>query len=163
MASLSLISRIKTVWLIAVALFLSSFLTAFEVRAQSNVLLDKVQSKQDESAKSDSLNRDVPVGELLAAVKGRLAEARKQFSGIDNQAQRTASATQEETDEYKNLRERLIYLYELQVRALEQKQIIDAAADKLRQQMASWTGFDEPRPYPIYFSDELWREIKNQE
>jgi len=57
----------------------------------------------------------------------------------------------------------LIYLYELQVRALEQKQVIDAAADKLRQQMASWTGFDEPRPYPIYFSDELWREIKNQE
>jgi len=57
----------------------------------------------------------------------------------------------------------LIYLYELQVRALEQKQVIDAAADKLRQQMASWTGFDGPRPYPIYFSDELWREIKNQE
>jgi len=80
MASLSLISRIKTVWLIAVALFLSSFLAAFEILAQSNVLLDKVQSKQDESAKSDSLNRGVPVGELLAAVKGRLAEARKQFS-----------------------------------------------------------------------------------
>lgn len=57
----------------------------------------------------------------------------------------------------------LIQLYELQVRAPEQIQVLGAAEDELRQQMTSWTGFAESPPYPLDLSDDLWREIRSKE
>lgn len=154
-ASLSSISRIKTIWLVVACI---SFFSVFEVRAQSSTFLNKVQTKQNETAKGVLSS----VGEQLAAAKGRLAEARAEFSGVDDRT-RLSSATPEEADEYKRLRVRLIQLYELQTRALEQIQILDTTADELRKQIASWTGFAEPQPDSLDFSDGLWKEIKNKE
>lgn len=154
------ISRNKTVWLVVA---LISFFSVFEVCAQSSALLNKVQPKQNETAKVASSTKDVSVGEQLAAVKGRLAEARTEFSGVDDRTQRSSSATPEEADEYKRLRVRLIQLYELQIRALEQIQILDTTADELRKQIALWTGFAEPQPYPLELGDDLWKEIRNKE
>lgn len=114
--------------------------------------LSKVQPKQDKTAKKVSPNRDIPIGEQLAAVKGRLADARKDLAGIDQEAHTVAGASTEEAEEYKSLRERLIQLYELQVRVLEQIQVLDAAVGKLRQQMTLWTGFAEPPPYLLELS-----------
>lgn len=152
-----------TVRLFFVPFLLSSCLFASDVSAQPNSLLSKVRPKQDKTTKIVSPNREIPVGEQLAAAKVRLADARKDLAGIDKETHTAAGATKEEADEYKSLRERLIQLYELQVRALEQMQVLDAATDELRQQMASWTGFAVPPPYPLDLSDDLWREIRNKE
>lgn len=154
------ISRNKTVWLVVV---LVSFFSVFEVCAQSSTLLNKVQPKQNETAKAASSTKDVSVGKQLAAVKGRLAEAKTEFSGVDDRTQRPSSATPGEADEYKRLKVRLIQLYELQITALEQIQILDTTADELRKQIALWTGFAEPQPDSLDFSDDLWKEIKNKE
>lgn len=164
-ASLPSTSQWKMDWLVVVSLVLvlTAFFATFDVWAQPNMLLPKVQAEQDKTAKTASSGRDVPVGEQLAAAQRRLAEVREELVGIDNETQRPAGATTEEADENRSLRERLIQLYELQIRALEQMQMLDAAANELRQQMVSWTGFAEPPPYPLEFGDDLWREIKNKE
>ncbi|MGZ9127591.1 MAG: mechanosensitive ion channel domain-containing protein [Candidatus Binatia bacterium] len=150
-------------WRVFASLALCSFFAVSDIRAQPNMLLPKAQNEQRETTKTNSPKQMAPITEQLAATKARLAEAREQLAGIDDETKRPAGATPEEIDQYKSLRERLIYLYELQIRALEQMQLLDAGMNELRQQMASWTGFAEPPPYPLDFSDNLWRETRNKE
>lgn len=145
--------------LFLVLLLLSSHYFVVAVSAEPNPIQTEIQPKQDGTAKS----ADIPVGEQLAAVKGRLAEVRKELVEINQENKSPVDASPKEADEYKTLRERLIQLYELQVRVLEQMQVIDATADNLRQQMVMWVGFDKPPPYPINLSDDLWREKRNTE
>ncbi|NOT12519.1 MAG: mechanosensitive ion channel [Methylococcaceae bacterium] len=155
--------QIKKVWLLFVPLFLFLIFIAFDVSAQPSPLLTNIQPKQDEAAKNAIPKLDIPVGEQLVAVKARLADARQKLSVIGGVIQQHVGATSEEADEYKSLWERLIQSYELQNRALEQMQVIGAATDDLRQQMASWSGFGEAPPYPLELGDDLWREIRNKE
>ncbi|MGZ8159291.1 MAG: mechanosensitive ion channel domain-containing protein [Methylobacter sp.] len=149
--------------LAAVALLLSAFSATFEVWAQPAMPLPKVQAEKDETTKKVPSGKEIPIKEQLAAVQGRLVEVWKEMAIIEIQTKLPAGATTEEADEYKSLQERLIQLYELQIRALEQMQTIDASADELRQQMASWTGFAVKPPYPLDLGDDLWREIRTVE
>ena len=155
------INRRKIVRLLAVSLVLTLFYPSFEVWAQPGIPLSKDQTENDETTKKDSPGKEIPIKEQLAAAQERLAEFRKQLAGIDKETQTPAGATTEEADEYKSLQGRLIQLYELQVKALEQMQMLENTTDELRKQMASWTGFTEKPPYPLDLGDDLWMEMRN--
>lgn len=157
------ICRFGMLRLSLVLLLLSSHYFVVAVSAQPNPIQEKIQPKQDGTVKTVASNQGIPIGEQLTAVKGRLADVRKELTEIDLENQSPVNASPIEADEYKTLRERLIQLYELQVRTLEQMQVIDATTDDLRQQIIMWTGFDKPPPYSINLSDDLWREKRNTE
>ena len=150
-------------WLGAVALILTAFFSAYGIQAQPNLPLPKVKTGQEGATKNASPSLEIPIKEQLANAKKRLSEAKQDLAGINKENQVFAGSTKEEVDEYKNMHERLIQLYEMQTIALEQMQILDADTGTLRQRMTSWTGFEERPPYPLELGDNIWREIRSTE
>lgn len=166
-ASFASISRIKTLCLIIVALFLSSFFAAVEIQAQSNTLLPKVRPQQDETVKAATSGRNESVDAQLVATQERLVNARAKSAGFysENQSrdEGPVGATKDEAEEYQSLLERLVQLYEMQVRTLDQIKMLSSAAAEYQQQAAAWPGFAEPPPYPVSLGDGLWREVRNKD
>lgn len=159
--------RFNMVWRVIVTLILSSYFSAYDIQAQPNILLPKVQAKQDETAKTASPSRNETVDEQLAATQDRLVKARAELAGIYSENQRRAEipagATKSEAEEYESLLERLVQLYEMHVRTLEQMKVLSSATGEFQQQAAAWHSFDVSPPYPVSLGDGLWREIRNKD
>ena len=153
--------------LIIIALFLSSFFAAVEVQAQSNTLLPKVRAQQDETVKAATSGRNESVDAQLVATQERLVIARAKSAGFysENQSrdEGPVGSTKDEAEEYQSLLERLIRIYEMQVRTLNQIKMLSSAAGEFQQQAAAWNGFAEPPPYPVALGDDLWREVRNKD
>jgi small-conductance mechanosensitive channel len=136
-------------------------------RAQTAPFLPKAQSDQAETVKTGASGREIPVEEQLAATQQRLVKVRADLAGMPGENQSRgelpAGATKDEAEEYESLLARLVQLYEMQVRALEQITMLSSAAGELQQQAAAWIGFAETPPYPVTLGDGLWREVRTKD
>jgi potassium efflux system protein len=151
----------------AVLLLLSAFFAAFDIRAQPNTLLSQVHPKLDETSKTASSGRNETIDEQLTTTQDRLVKAQAELAGIysENQsrAEGPAGATKSEAEEYQTLLERLVQIYEMQLRTIDQIKLLSRAVGEIHQQSAAWTGFAEPPPYHVSLGDDLWREIRNKD
>lgn len=131
--------------------------------AQTAPAVFSAQTGKGIVTKTVAQDKEIPVKEQLTSAQDRLSTAKTEMAAPLRRGELPAGASQNEAEEYEALRERLVRLYEQQVKALEQRLTITAGSEELQRQADAWTEFAVPPPYPLKLSDGLWREIGNKD
>ena len=143
-------------------LALACILLALSSTAPAQTLLNITKGKPEAAAPE----KEKTPGEAIADLRKDLDEAREALS-IAREAPESASpaalgATAEETQKKLSLLYERVHLYEQHIAAYKSLRETRGANKDLTAEIESWTGFEQPPPYPITLVDELRDDIHAQ-